>query len=183
VFAPANGVQAMAHAFATVATVAELSALLDVAEQLAAAAEKRLSKPTVKPVVSPVVEKPVAKKPAAEKPVAKKPAAEKPVSPKVAAQTVEEPKAVAPKATPKADGLAGYRKLQAECKALGVSAKGKADELKARIAAAKAAPKAESQPAGRTPKAVNRLQAMADLLGVKLSDLTAAAELAGVKLS
>jgi hypothetical protein len=67
----------------------------------------------------------------------------------VAAATAKDG-AVAPKAEtakPKTDRLADYRALQAKAKSLGLSAKGKADQLKATIAKAeqtKAAPKADA---------------------------------------
>jgi hypothetical protein len=81
---------------------------------------------------------------------AQQPAA-KPEQLEVAAHTAAKPEQPARKAdpkpaakpeakpgTPKADGLAEYRALAAECKAYGLNAKGKADELRARLAGAKA---------------------------------------------
>lgn len=121
------------------------------------------------PVPSPVTAPKVETAPA-------KPQAET-ARPKTVAQTAPAPKAVAPKAKPKTGGLEAYRKLQEECKALGLSPKGKADELKARLAAAQTAPKAEAQtarPAVVAPETVTLTveKGKADLLG-RLAQLPA----------
>lgn len=65
--------------------------------------------------------------------------APKPEPQKSAAQTTTQAPAPKQEAKPdKGEALAAYRALQAECKALGVNAKGTADQLKIRIAEAKA---------------------------------------------
>lgn len=109
-----------------------------------------VSKPAVTTPIVPVTTAPTTSKPTVSKPASRmaKSAAHSckhdgtvRSKPTVAANAGVATPAVKP-AAPKSDGLADYRKLQTACKAAGLSAKGTAEELRARLAS-----KPEAKPA------------------------------------